>query len=70
MSYYVGALMVECNVDFAGLLGNEAGVRFAVRLPSEVHDLQSIDVGKAAPGSRDDVFFNEASDGATTSPWN
>ncbi len=52
--------MVECGVDLAGLLGDKAGVRFAVRLPSEVHDLESIDVFEAAPGCRDDVFFQRS----------
>ena len=57
----VGALVVECGVDIAGLLGDETGsVRLAVRLPSEVHNLESLDVVKAAPGSRDDVFFQRS----------
>jgi hypothetical protein len=67
---YTGALVVECGVDLAGLLGDETGVRFTVRLPSEVYDLEISDIGNAAPDSRDDIFFNEALDGATTLPWN
>ncbi len=54
----------------AGLFGDEARVRFVVRLPSEVHDIKSVYLLEAAPGSREIAFFNEASDGAKTTPWN
>ncbi len=60
MAYRVSVLVVKCMVDPAGLLGDEAGVQFIVHIPSEVHDLESIFAVEAAPGSRDDVFYQRS----------
>ena len=57
MADHVGALVIECGVAVASLLGDEACVRFARRLPSEFHDLESIYVLESALDSRDDVFL-------------
>ena len=59
VAYHGGALVVECGADLAGLLGDEVGVRLDVRLSSEVNDLESLDVNKAAPGSPDHVFSQQ-----------
>ncbi len=57
MTDYVGSIVVECKIDPASLLTDEAGVRSAAHLPIEVHDIENIYVLETALDSRDDILF-------------